>query len=54
MPAHTERDYERVIEAGLIGAGGYRKRRPDAYDSALALFPDDVAGFLKDSQPARW
>ena len=54
MPAHTECDYERAIEVGLIGAGGYRKRRPNAYDKALALFPDDVTGFLKDSQPARW
>ncbi len=54
MPAHTERDFEKAIEAGLIGAGGYLKRRPDTYDEALALFPDDVTGFLQGSQPARW
>lgn len=54
MPGHTERDFETAIEVGLIGAGGYAKRAPTAYDEALALFPDDVIGFLKDSQAAKW
>jgi type I restriction enzyme R subunit len=54
MPAHTERDFEAAIEAGLIGVGGYVKRAPIAYDEALALFPEDVTGFLKDSQAAKW
>ncbi len=54
MPGHTERHFETAIEAGLIGAGRYAKRTPAAYDEALALFPDDVTGFLKDSQPAKW
>ena len=54
MPAHTERDFETAIEAGLIGAGGYQRRAPGDYDEACALFPADVIGFLKDSQPTRW
>ncbi|TIO06820.1 MAG: type I restriction endonuclease subunit R [Mesorhizobium sp.] len=54
MSGHTEHDFETAIETGLIGAGGYAKRQPTAYDEALALFPDDVIGFLKDSQPAKW
>ncbi len=54
MPSHTERDFETAIEAGLIGTGGYRKRTAKDYDETLALFPDDVTGFLKDSQPAKW
>ncbi len=54
MSAHTERDFETAIEAGLTGSGGYQTRDPSAYDEALALFPDDVTGFLKDSQPAKW
>lgn len=54
MSGHTERDFETAIEAGLIGAGGYVMRPPAAYDEALALFPDDVTGFLKDSQPTKW
>lgn len=54
MAGHSERDFETAIEAGLIGADRYAKRSPAAYDEALALFPKDVAGFLKDSQPAKW
>ncbi len=54
MPGHTENDFETEIEAGLIGSGGYAKRAPTAYDEALALFPDDVTGSLKDSQPTKW
>lgn len=54
MAGHTEHDFETAIEAGLIGTCGYVKRSSDAYDESLALFPDDVTGFLKDSQPTRW
>jgi len=54
MPRHTERDFETAIEAGLVGTGGYSKRAPGDFDEALALFPDDVTGFLRESQPARW
>ena len=54
MPGHTERDFETAIEAELTRSGGYAARSPKAYDEALALFPNDVAGFLQDSQPAKW
>ena len=54
MPGHTERDFETAIEAGLTSSGGYGKRSPIAFYEGLALFPDDVSGFLKDSQPAKW
>lgn len=54
MSGHTERDSETAIEAGLVGAGGYAKREPGDFDEALALFRDDVTGFLGESQPARW
>ena len=54
MAGHTERDFEMAIEAGLTSSGGYEKRFPVALDEALALFPDDVSGFLQDSQPAKW
>jgi len=54
MPAHTEHDFEAAIEAGLTSSGGYETRSPAAYDEALALFPEDVTGFLKASQPAKW
>ncbi len=54
MPKHTEHDFETAIEAGLTRSGGYAKRSPGAYDETLALFPGDVTGFLKDSQPVKW
>ena len=54
MSRHTERAFETAIEAELTRSGGYQKRNPSAFDEALALFPDDVSGFLKESQPAKW
>lgn len=54
MAGHTEHHFETAIEAGLIAIGGYAKRARSAYDEALALFPDDVTGFLKESQTVKW
>ncbi|EAZ99661.1 type I restriction endonuclease subunit R [Marinobacter sp. ELB17] len=54
MPGHTELDFEIAIEASLTDAGGYEKRAAAAYNESLALFPEDVTGFLQDSQAAKW
>ena len=54
MPGHTERALETAIEAGLTSSGGYEKRNPGAFNEAIALFSDDVTGFLKNSQGAKW
>ncbi len=54
MPGHTEHAFEMAIEFELTERGGYETRSPSAFDEALALFPDDVSGFLKDSQSAKW
>lgn len=54
MPSHTEHAFESAIESGLVGAGGYSGRAPSAYHEGLALFPEDVVGFLKESQPKVW
>lgn len=54
MAAYTETAFEAAIEQGLLASGGYSKRNPEAYDEALALFPADVIGFLRNSQPKRW
>ena len=54
MSTHTEYAFESAIETGLITSGGYEKRLSSAYDEERALFPDDVIGFLKDTQAARW
>lgn len=54
MSGHTEHAFETAIEHGLIAGDRYQKRAPGAFDPATALFPDDVIGFIRDSQPARW
>ena len=54
MSGHTELDFETAIEAELIRSGGFGRQSPRAYDEELALFPDDVSGFLKNSQSAKW
>ena len=50
MSGHTEYAFETAIEAGLTSSGGYETRNSGAFNEAIALFPDDVTGFLKDSQ----
>lgn len=54
MSGHTEADFERAIEHGLLQTNRYTKGDPKAYDAALALFPDEVIAFVRESQPARW
>ena len=54
MSGHTERAFETAIESGLTGSGGYEKRNSGAFNESIALFPDDVTGFLEDSQGAKW
>ena len=54
MSRHTERAFETAIGAGLTSSGGYEKRNSDAFNEAIALFPDDVTGFLVDSQGVKW
>ena len=54
MPGHTELAFESAIEHGLITGDRYTMRGPQAFDPATALFPEDVIGFIRASQPARW
>ena len=54
MPNHTEYAFETAIEHGLVTRDRYQRRVPESFDSETALFPDDVIGFIRDSQPARW
>ncbi|WP_158743038.1 type I restriction endonuclease subunit R [Acidisphaera sp. L21] len=54
MAGHTETDFERAIEHGLITLDRYQRRESSDFDSTVALFPDDVVGFLRESQPTRW
>ena len=54
MPAHTERAFEAAIEHCLTTQGGYDGRDPADYSEERALFPADVCGFLRESQPGKW
>ena len=54
MPGHTERDFEDAIEIGLVERGGFAKGKFTDFDPATALFPDDLIGFIRASQIARW
>ena len=54
MSGHTESDFEKAIQSGLTGSGGYEARKPKNFNEGHALFPDDVCGFLRDSQPTKW
>jgi type I restriction enzyme R subunit len=54
MPAHKEFDFETAIERGLTASGGYATGDPKIFEPATALFPSDVAAFIKTSQSARW
>ena len=54
MAGHTETHFEMAIEHGLTHGGGFTKGSPSDFDERLCLFPKDVIGFLKDSQPTRW
>jgi type I restriction enzyme R subunit len=49
----TETAFEAAIEQSLIASGGYEKRTPADFNPETALFPDDVLGFLQDSQPRK-
>ena len=53
-PAHTERAFEAAIEHCLTTQGGYDRRDPADYSEERALFPADVCGFLRESQPGKW
>ena len=51
---HKEINFEDAIEQALISAGGYTKGNPDDYDTERALFPSDIIGFVRDTQPKFW
>lgn len=47
---YTESAYERLIVAELTGAGGWEEGDPRGYDATAGLYPDDVIGFIADTQ----
>lgn len=51
---YKEVDFERSIESWLIQHGGYEGGDAEGYDPALALFPAEVADFVRKTQPKFW
>lgn len=54
MAGHTETYFEKAIEYRLTSQGGYERRSPSDFDEDLCLFPDDVIGFIRDTQAPKW
>lgn len=46
---HSESAFETVIERHLR-ANGYVQIAPAAYDKARAIFPEEVLGFIRETQ----
>lgn len=51
MTTHRERTFEDEVVAHLT-AHGWLEGRSDGYDRELALYPEDVLGWLEETQPA--
>lgn len=46
--------FQNEVIAEMV-AGGWMRGNPDNYDrAALALYPEDVIGFVQDTQPDQW
>ncbi|MBX0329986.1 DEAD/DEAH box helicase family protein, partial [Oscillochloris sp. ZM17-4] len=50
MTKHRERTFEDEVVAHLT-ANGWLEGRSDGYDRELALYPEDVLGWLEETQP---
>jgi type I restriction enzyme R subunit len=51
---HTEHAFESLIVKEMTTAGGWLQGDPKAYDATLALYPEDVLGFIAETQPKAW
>src|SRR5690625_1739655 len=51
---HREIAFEQAIEADLLATGEYTKGDPAGFDRQLALHPDILFTFIKESQPKAW
>ena len=50
---YTERKFEDHIEYELVESG-YKSRTTDSYNKDLCSIPDDLIGFIKDTQPKQY
>jgi type I restriction enzyme, R subunit len=51
---HKETNFEDEVQQALVTHGGYTIGDPKHYDPALALFPQDILGFIQTTQPQIW
>jgi type I restriction enzyme R subunit len=51
---HKEVTFEGEIVGHLTTFGGWREGDPKKYDRKLALYPEDVIGWIKDTQPLEY
>lgn len=50
---HSESAFETVIEQHLL-ANGYVSVPREGFDRERAIFPEEVLGFIRATQPAEW
>ena len=50
---HREVTFEQELVASLL-SHGWQEGDPKRYDRALALYPDDLIGWLQETQPQEW
>jgi type I restriction enzyme, R subunit len=53
-PSHIERAFEEQIEDHLIAKGGYHRSDAREFDRARAIFPAEIAPFIKATQVKEW
>lgn len=53
MNLHKEVKFEEELVAHLV-SHGWQEGDPARYDQALALYPDDLIGWLQETQPKEW
>jgi type I restriction enzyme R subunit len=53
MEAHREIHFEDYI-VDYLGSHGWRVGDAAKYDRTRALYPEDVTGYLRESQPDVW
>jgi type I restriction enzyme R subunit len=51
---HTEAGFETLIVEHMTSAGGWEQGEPTRYDRQLALYPDDLIAFVRDTQGKAW
>ena len=52
-PRINEAAFETVIESHLL-ANGYSRIAEKGFDPALAIFPETVLDFIRETQPKEW